>query len=1250
MSSKPTENPTSKPKNRVSHWFSLILLSSILLFMLTFTLVVSLILWHPKTSQYALPYLEQLTDGQLKIESAEGHLIEGLQLHNVHYQSPEFNLEIQQLEWRWQLSALLINQLQFDKLHINQTKITLQTNEAANDSSIATAPFEIITQLNSQFATDIHIDDLQLTQSSLQVDSQPAIEVAKINSAVHWQDLNLRLERFSANYQTYRLQTTSSATIQDTESFEAHLGLKLLGMEFPNQKNEIALSANIKGGINQLQIQLETTQPYKSKSHHTLNMDGALIRVDSQWQAFSVNLHKQWQIENLQGNSTLQYQLDSAQITSQGKLELALANKPKATFEFEVDYPALQQTNSDLLAFKLHGQFKGMGTLQANGKVNLANTTANMDIVTQSLNLQWINPAQNYQIDSQLNWQLTDFTQRQSQLDIKQFKLTGLPETLIANGRLNTQLNAKQDYAVNLLSSKLHYANHTGKLQAKLSLKPDLSTINIDKAHMSLGNNHLDLSGQWSDKFALKLTAKLNQLEQLYSPVSGKIALNVSANGQVKKDFSGFNQAWSTVNLTASQIRYQIPKTENKTATQDFYTLKSLTLQGDIPLHQPEWSTLNVKANQLAKRTNIHQSQTLFTQLQITRQQPATKSNGLNTDIAFAHPDISIHAQFDENTPSFTQQTIRLNRFDITQPVTGNWALENRANIDWQSPNKVTTPGFCLHSIQDKQAKLCLNAKAHNANWSMWSLPVLEWLKPWINPSISLTGVLNGEGHAEWNKAFNLTQKLTVPQLDATITEQGFEIPMQLKEWQTDLQISPQTASLISQAQLNETGRLQADISSKKALNQAWSNAKIDGKITLNLNDWKLNKRALELIELQKTALLFESQLSGNLNAIKHSTQANLELKLNLPLLGLSDQELQLKADVTQDKVDANGTLKQPGNRQADLLLTLTDFKSQPKILASLKTDSIELLKTEFAHFNTSADINITLLEGATHIQGLAQLHNSRLDLEAMPLHERTQTSDDEKIIDPQGNVVPRAEAVSALSYDVKIGFGEQVKVNVRDAQVFLGGQLQLIKQGDSPDMQAFGEVKFTEGFIKLDARNRVEISESNFRFNGVIGNPDLNVNLFRVVDQTTARLNITGNATQPQFVFYSDPALSQGRIINLMIFGRAGDSTDEPNYESQVLSAFYKLGIQNNTPVLNTLTRTLGIEDVYFDVKNQKVSNLLVGRSLTDKLYVRYARDLTGQQNNAIQFFYKIADKWLLKSNTSDDENSVDLIYRLER
>ncbi|MDX1351966.1 MAG: hypothetical protein R3254_03080, partial [Thiomicrorhabdus sp.] len=945
--------------NRFVHKLNMVLLSLFLLLIITLYTIVGLVLWHPKIAQYALPYLEQFTDGQLQIESAEGRLIDGLQLKNIQYQTPEFSLQINNVSWRWQLNALLINQLQVDQLHIEQAKLKLHSQTKADESALTTAPFEIITQLNQQFTTAIHINQLQIDESTLQIDAQPEIKVTQINSAVHWQDLNLRLQRFSAHYQAYQLQSTSNVTIQDPEKLEAHLGMKLLGVELAPQNNEIALTARIKGGAKQLEIELQTTQPVKSLSHHTLKIDATKVSVDSQWLALQAAYSKQWQIDNLTGHSALRYQLASTQISSQGKLQLAMANRPKVAFDYTLNYPALNQANAKQLQIKLHSQFEKMGTLQAQGSINLENTTGAIEVATQGLNFAWLDNTQNYQLDSQFRWQLTNFGKRQSTLDIEQFVLTGLPETLTAKGRLTGRLSSPTEYTIDVLSSQLNYAKHTGDIQAKLALKPDLSTIKVDNAKMTLGNNLLDLSGQWSEKFALTLNAKLNQLEQLYPAMAGKIDLNLSANGQVNNDFSGFKQAWSTIDLNASQLSYQFPKTDTQ-ANFERYSLNSLTLQGKVPLHQPEWSLFTLNANTLHKHTGLQQKSLLFTELQFKRKpigKTATAQNaltGLTNQLQLNHPDLNFNAIFTEKNPSFKQASINLQRLDISQPLSGDWALQQPASIQWQKPSRVSITPLCLLSAKDKQAKLCLDAKQQQANWTMQSLPVLSWLKPWMSPSLSATGLVNGDGQAQWHKTLNVTQNLYVPQLNLTMNEQGFEIPFLVKEWQTTLHFTPQQANLTSHGQINESGRLQANISSQKPPEQAWSNAKMDGQIKIELNDWQLNKRALQMVELHKTALQLESKLSGQLSALKHQTEADLQLQFNLPLLGLSNQVVALKANVNQDKIVANGLWKQPENRQADLQLTLTDIQQQPKILAHFKTRSIELLKTEFAHFNTS--------------------------------------------------------------------------------------------------------------------------------------------------------------------------------------------------------------------------------------------------------------------------------------------------------
>ncbi|WP_321325892.1 translocation/assembly module TamB domain-containing protein [Thiomicrorhabdus sp.] len=1276
------QSQLSKTLVRAYYWFSLSSIGLFLVILLTLAVLLGLLLFNPNTAQKALPYISSWTNGQLQIESAKGRLIDGLTLKNVHYQDDTTNLQIDTISWHWQLKDLLRNRIQIDQLTVS--KAFLKTVTQPKQTTTTENPLAAIFAFSKNYSTQVHIDDLQIHQANLQIDQQPIEEIDQLKTALEWQNQQLKIADLTGQYQQIKIASAADFTLLNSNEFSANLALELTDLNTvkKGQKeatsppfNSIKLTSKIQGNLNTVNIQLNTTLPYISRSQHTLKLQGNQIALDSHWQEFKAKLNTQWQLEQTQGHTQLQYDADAKKLTTNGQLALSFKNHPKAKINFNITAPlSALITNATLpktsnvkpenMIFTLQSQLTDMGSLQAKGTGNLITNQFNIDVTTQHLNLQWINPENDYQITSQFNWKLNNFVQRQSQFNITQFDLTGLPENLSFIGQINTRLNpvAKSTevtkntlakYKIDITNTHLNYAKYSGSVQAQLALAEDLSHGNLQQARLVLGDNQANLSGQWAKTFELKLNAKLNQLSQIYQPLSGSITLNMDTKGNVKKDLSGFYQAWSTVQLNANQLGYRLPAAKNKPS--ESFSIKTLNLKAQIPLHKLAQSELHLHAQKIQQKTGLHQNQLLLSALVFDRQaQP--KSSGVNpqpgftSDIKLSHPNLSLQASTYETKPSLDQQTIRLKQFDIKQPNVGDWSLKQATNIDWKSPNQIKIANLCIASQTTQNSEFCLKSDATQAEWSMHALPIFDWLEPWLTSNIKLKGQLNGQGNANWKNKLVANQSLTVPQLDVTLIEQGFVFPISVKNWQTQAKITPNTANIKSQAQLNETGHLNLQIDSQKQTNQAWLNAKIKGDITATLNEWTLNKRALEFVELHKTALKLHSQLSGKLNAPKHNTQANLDVKLDLPLLGLSDQSINLTANVTPKTIDATGLWTQTNNRHADLSVKLVDLQTQPKLLANFKTDTIELLKTQFAELNTSANIDVTLLEGATHIKGFAQLHDSSLNLDKMPLHERTSTSDDEIIIDKQGNEVPKQEMISQLSYDLKIGFGKQVKINVRDAETFLGGELQLVKQGDSPDLQALGEVKLLSGYINLDARNQIQIAKSSFSFNGAIGNPALNVNLFRVVDQTTARLNITGTATQPQFAFYSDPSTSQGRIINLLIFGRAGDSSQEPNYQSQVLSAFYKLGIQNNTPVLNTLTRTLGIEDVYFDVKDQKVSNLLVGRALTDKLYVRYAKDLTGQQNNAVQFFYQLTQKLLIKSNSADDSSSVDLIYRIER
>ena len=1230
-------------------WYLIIASGLVSTLLILVVLSVSIILWYPKTAQISLPYLESFTDGQLQIESAEGKLVDGLVLRNIQFNNEVINLHIAQVDWQWNLSALINRHISIQTLNITQPTVKLIANETPPETETAEPnpqPFEILTQLND-YNVRFDIDQIAITQASLQLDSEPPMEVAQFNSGVHWQEQTLTITDLNTDFQAYQLQLESRFEVLNGHEFSSDVTLSVSGIK---GLEPLTVTTQANGGLEQIKFTLDMLAPYELRTDHVLKIGESGIELDSEFKKLTAKLNEQWHIKQLQGHNALRFNLETQALTTQGQLKTSLADKPEANLKYTVDY-----SKNGAVSFNLQTLLEGMGSFKTQGQANVKTLTAQANVQTENLNLQWVDSNLNYQISSLFDFALSDFKALKSQLDIQQLKITGLPEAFAFKGVIDSQLKtepksqqpAAGDYAITIQSGQLDYADYSGQLLATLFASPDFKHFEVPYAHLALGDNSIHASGQWAETLNLNVNANLNQLSQLYAPISGSATANIHSHGTLLKDFSGFEQAWSTVQVKAENLRYQAPDAKNSEAL----NLKSLTMNGRVPLHKPAWSAFTLSANDLQQTSSLADARLLLSQLNIGRQ---ASKNGLSTELNITHPELTIQAELYEDKPSLEQQIIVLKRFDIEQDETGNWQLNQPKNITWKAPAQIKTEQICLRSVDNQEAKLCLQAEADRAEWSMQDLPILDWLKPWLSEAVQLKGRLSGAGSANWNKALTLKQSLLIPQLDITVIEQGYEVPILIKDWQTNLQFSGHLLDLKSVAQINETGYLDAKVKVKNKSQQAWSNAKLNGQVQLALNEWQLSDRILELVKLNKTVLNIDSRLSGSLASLQHDTKADIDVNLNLPLLGLSDQAITLQAQLTPEVIEANGVWKQLENqtdeRRADLNVTLTGLTTQPALLANFKTESIELLKTPFANLKTLSDITVTLADGVTHIEGLAQLHDSQLNLDEMPIHESTSTSGDEIIIDEQGQVVSKADATSNLSYDLKIGFGDNVEVNVRESQLFLGGELRAVQALNARDMQAFGEVKLMRGFINLDARNQVQIDESGFIFNGKIGNPTLNVNLFRVVDQTTARLNITGNATQPQFVFYSTPALSQGRIVNLMIFGRAGDMSKEPNYESQVLSAFYKLGIQNNTPVLNTLTSSLGIQDVYLDVQDQKVSSLLVGRALTDKLYVRYAKDLTGQQSNAVQFFYQLTNKWLLKTNSGDNNSSVDIIYRFER
>ena len=1197
------------------------------------------------------PYLSELSDNRISISRSEGSLYSGLTLYNLVYQDQDIHLTSEKTQWQWSPLNWLHGQYQLHQLELNKLHLTLLNppTEPENQSTFELPQFYDLLQQPFGFIAlipfDFHLEHVQLSELSISRVNETIIDIQRFTGQLSWQANQLEINeintQFTFQQQAHQAWLSARVFFKNADRFEGDLRLSYDGI---TELSPLIIETSWEGSLTDLKLNLNSHTPIQMQAQHHWFIDPEHLALSSDWTQVKGELLDLGYLNINPSQTQIRYQFEEDQLQLQSNLDGQFADWPASQLQIAFDLIALQQANQQItgditLATQQHGK------LASQFQIHWANPTAlfdwlqphtlTLDLKTDQLDLSAINKDWDYQLDSQLHFNLSDFLSRQAQLDIQHLAIKGLAAPFSTQGRINSQLNDKHDYQLDARFDTIQYDHFSIQAQLDAQVAKTLDGLTLHQLTLQQADNQFSLSGMLDKlNYQLEMSATLNQLGELLGDllnpwgIDGQAKLNLQTQGLVNPDFSNIDQAWLQIQLESDQFHL------NDVIFHD------IQLDADIPLHQPAWGQINA---QLAKVTQ--NEDVLTAALNFKRH---SKPEGLRSELSLHHPSAHIEMATLERQPSFNQLGLDLERLRIIQPQTGIWVLNHPSRLSWNKDDQLKLNKSCLGLVSHPNSQICLDAEGQQLNWIVHQIPLLEWIAEFIPDNVKIKTQLKGQGSLNWQDSLRIQQQIQFDQLDLLITQQGYEWPVKLHDWQTTLSWQSNEARIESQARINDTGHLGVNI--QLFPEQDWGNPEVDGYVRLQLNEWMLSEQLTRQFELNSTELNWQTQVMGTLKDIQHNSRALVDIDFDLPLLDLKQQNLTLQADIANDALSAFGLLAQSNNREARINLQVAPLNSQAKVDLELSTESIEILKTPFAHLFLGADIQLQLDQVGAVLRGEARVHDSYLDLDKMPLHQRTSVSTDEIIITSEGEIRHEKGLRFPLDYSIKLKLDENVRLNVREAQAYLGGELSVSQTPEMEELAAIGELLIKSGYVELDRRNRILFDPSSFSFTGNIDNPRLNVNLFRQVDRTTARLNITGTSTQPQFVFYANPPQSQARIINLLIFGRAGDLENEPNYQSQILTAFYKLGIQNNAPALNRLTRTLGVEDIYFDVQDQQVSSLLLGRALTNDIYIRYAHDLSGRQNNAVQIFYQLTPRWLLKSDNRGDRSSVDLIFQQER
>ncbi|MBE0509782.1 MAG: translocation/assembly module TamB domain-containing protein [Gammaproteobacteria bacterium] len=1233
------------------------LLISLLTLIFSIALMITLFFSQPHLHQWLFGQLDGWTDGMLSVASSEGHIFKSIQLHGVALRHPALDLDIDRLEWSLDLIHLWYGRFTLDRLQLDRLQMVL--HEQPDSAPTAPNPEPFAPLLGIPLL--LELDALQIGQLQIQRGEQ-LLQIDNLQASLAWQLRRLVLKQLRLDYRQHQLQARGQLSVHDAGSFSGRLALAMQSTSLPDTE----LTLRWQGGLQQLALELDSQQPLRLRSQHQLSLpQTGPTQLRSQWQELAYALGDTLSLhspegesvltmdENLQLEAKLHWQLDELPLVQQAlSLQFDFADRLDLSAQSrledgsQLDLSAQASLHEETLRAELDSQlalanllptlamhYQGRAALQLMGFDD-----PQLALQLSDTRLDW--PERDASLHGALQIQasqlLGETAAPRLAISLQDLQLRQGTHQASLNGPLLLQLidAAAQRFALDSQALRIRYLEQQAllKLRAEFDPRPQLA---LQQFELRLGDNQLDARGEYDESLSLQLQAHLGQLAQLLPELSGSAQLDARLEGPI-------NALHATLGLRGTALGYG-----------DFQ-LDGLSLDTHTPLAQPLHSEIQLLLQPLHHRADEADDasrQQLFSLLRLTRR---ASEDGMDTELSLQQHHFALQLALHDALSSLEQPRLTLRRLQLDHAHTGPWALQQPAAMQWLGGHQLRAAPICLAPQRaGDDARLCLQADETALRWDWQALPVFAWLAPLLPENLSVQGLLDGQGELQLGENllqdWQLRLSLGSPQLAIAWEEESYRLPLGIDAFKLQLQADASRASLESQARLNQDGSWQAQLRLDNPSGD-WMQAALGGALRAELNSLELPDDLLNLLAIRQQRIVLHSALAGSLAAPEHHSQAELDLLSDLPLLGLVDQQLQLRAKLDSDGLQAEGSLQQPEQRGLHLHAQLTGLQQgQPEGLLRIDAEDLQLIDSHFASLRSASALELRLQDQALQLGGELRLHHSRIDLQRVPLQNRISPSRDEVILDASGQPVPFDDGGLPLHLDLNLAFGDEVLVLLRDVQAYLGGALRL-RQTPGEDLRGHGQVWLERGHIQLDPRNRIQIDRSAFSFTGTLANPSLDVQLSRRVDPYQTQLNITGTATQPQFVFYSTPSLSQGNIINLMIFGRAVDVTQEPNYESQLLSALYKLGLSGNTPVLSQITTSLGIHDVYFDIQDEQSSNLILGRALSKRLYIRYAMGLSEQQSNAVQLFYQLSRRWSLESLSGDDRQALDLIWSHER
>jgi translocation and assembly module TamB len=237
------------------------------------------------------------------------------------------------------------------------------------------------------------------------------------------------------------------------------------------------------------------------------------------------------------------------------------------------------------------------------------------------------------------------------------------------------------------------------------------------------------------------------------------------------------------------------------------------------------------------------------------------------------------------------------------------------------------------------------------------------------------------------------------------------------------------------------------------------------------------------------------------------------------------------------------------------------------------------------------------------------------------------------------GQQTEEGKAPLAVALDINVDVGqEKLTFNGFGLSANLVGRVHI---GD--DLDTRGELSLKEGRYAAYGQ-RLNIRRARLFFAGPIGQPYLDIEAVREVDDVVAGIRLSGSADQPTSEVFAEPAMSQEQALSYLVLGRPLSTTGE---DSNLLAqAALGLGLAGSSSLTGSVAKGLGIQDFQLDTAGSgDATNVVASGKITEKLSLRYGVGVF-EPANTIALRYLLSKKVYVEV-ASGVASSLDVFYK---